>query len=202
MAGGKKTKLAGGAFGATALVLFGKETVVWAWNQVLNGLSQGLSGGVNLSSVPWQNLIASLFGVTGLALLLWPTKKTKPVTRADRLASLHARGWYITERIRHDRAHKWFERRRGEEILDITRDGISLLLAYESEGLAVPQFGEIMSAEKLCVGMELYYSTLGPFMRDGHVERVEAMAPGVAERAVVEATSFNPEKWYVDRYGH
>ena len=125
----------------------------------------------------------------------------KGATRTQRLKNLQGRGWFLTERIRHHRNLQWFERDRAENLLDITRDGFSILLDYEKEGLPVPHFNNIVSAEKCCVGMEVYFSSLGPFMRDGHVAQVDAMAQSVAERALATAAAFNPEKWSIDKYG-
>jgi hypothetical protein len=151
------------------------------------------------SPVAWFVLLMGLF----FALRPFWTKPpgTKGGGKAARYSNLQSRGWYIAERIRHHRALEWFEWSRGENLLDITRDGLSVLIAYEQAGLIVPDFNGIDSAERVCVGMEQYFSALRPFMRDGHVAQVDGMVASVAERARQTAMAFNPQQWHIDPRG-
>lgn len=197
----KKTRLAGGGIFAAGLLLLGGETLKWGWQKALDTISDGVSGGMSLAAFPWQNALAAMLTLSGGALLLWPAKKVRTVSKAERFQALQARGRLVAERIRHERNLRWFERERGLDLVDIARDGVSLLVDFEKQGLAVPDFANVKSAEKLLVGLELYLSTLGAFMRDGHVEQVEAMAQNVADRALAVSISFNPEDWYVNAYG-
>lgn len=179
----------------------GQETLSWLLSKALDLASDG-AGRVTIAAFPWQNAIAAVLALVGAFLAFWPVKaKEKPATRADRLSALYYRGDLIVDQVRYNRQLEWFERGRGEKSpVDIARDGLSVLLDYQNQGLPIPQFGAINSAEKLCVGLESYFSAVGPFMRDGHVAQVDAMAAGVAETALGVAGAFNPEKWYVERY--
>lgn len=179
----------------------GRESLSWLFGKALD-LVGGKVSDVNLAMFPWQNAIAALLALLGAYLAFWPgNPKAKPASRSDRLLNLHYKGGQIVDRVRYSRQLQWFQRGRGEETsVDIARDGISVLLDYRNEGLPTPQFGSMSSAEKLCVGMEAYFSALGPFMRDGHVAQVDAMIADVAERALETATGFNPDNWYVERY--
>jgi hypothetical protein len=195
----KNNKLAGGAILIGSLVLFGKETVAWGWSKILDSISNGAAS-MAITAIPWQNLIASLMGVTGLALLFWPTSKVKKPSRAGQLYNLYQSADYWVSRVRYDRDLEWFERDRTgvENRVDLARDGVSLALTFLKNGIPAPNF-ETTSAEKICVGLEHYFSQMMPFMRDKHVAQVEAMAAATAERAIVVATTFSPEKWFHDQ---
>lgn len=192
----KNQKLAGGTILIGSLVLFGKETLAWAWAKILDAASTGAAN-VTMTAIPWQNLIASLMGVTGLALLFWPARKVNKPSRSSQLYDLYQIADYWVSRVRDDRSVKWFERDRAglENTVDMARDGISLALTFKKAGISAPNF-ETTSAEKICIGLEHYFSQLIPFMRDGHVEQVEKMALHTAERAIVVATNFEPSKWH------
>lgn len=198
---GRREKL-GGASLLLAAAFLGREAIIWVWNQILTSLTSGMSGHMTLAKFPWQNATAAILALAGGTLLFWPSsKKVRPASRADRLAELYYKGDRIVDRVRYHRQLEWYQRGRGEEsIVDIARDGMSVLLDYHKQGLATPQFGAINSAEKICIGMETYFSALGPFMRDGHVDQVDAMVASVAERALAAAAAFNPEKWQIERY--
>lgn len=201
MAEGRRTKFAGFSLFGAGVILFGKETILWAWAKALDAFSaSGPVARVSLSALPWQNISAGILTMGGLGLLLWPRSKSRAPTRAERLARLQARGWMITDRIRANRKTPWFRRDTGDDLLDVTRDGFALLPHHAAEGLAVPNFST-PSAEKACMGLEHYFSTLGPLMREGHAEQVDAGVESVAERAVAVAAAFNPEHWHVDSLG-
>jgi hypothetical protein len=190
----KNKKLAGGAFIVTSFILFGKETLLWAWNKALDTVSTG-AGDMSLTAIPWQNLVASLFGLAGMGLLFWPAKKVKKQSRRSLMYDLYQNADYFVSRVRHDRQLSWFERDRGENRIDLARDGISLALQFQNSGIAAPNLDE-RSAEKICIGLEHYFSALIPFMRDGHVTQVDNMAATQAERATAVCKSFDPARWF------
>ena len=179
----------------------GQESLSWLIGKALD-LVSGKVSGVNLAEFPWQHTMATFLALLGAYLAFWPGKaKAKSASRADRFLNLYIKGDQIVNRVRYSRRLQWYHRGLGEETsVDIARDGISVLLDYQNDGLPIPQFGSMSSAEKLCVGMEVYFSALAAFMRDGHVAQVDAMAAGVAERALSTATAFNPESWYAERH--
>jgi hypothetical protein len=192
----KNKKLAGGAIVIGSLVPFGKETLAWGWSKLLDALSTG-SANVTLMAIPWQNLIASVMGIVGLVLLFWPSKKAKKLSRTAQFYALYEKADYFVSRVRHDRRLDWYERERRENLGDLARDGLSLLLSFQDAGLPIPVF-ETRSAEKMCIGMEVYFSLLKPFMRDGQIKQVDATVVGVVEHAENTCDAFDPETWFID----
>ena len=194
----KNGKLAGGTFIAASLILFGKETLLWAWNRILDIVSKGASADMSLAAVPWQNLIASLMGLAGLSLLFWPTKKAAKPSRATQLYRLYQRADHFVSRVRHDRRLSWYERDGSENRGDLARDGISLLLSFQSAGLPTPEM-QTQSAEKICVGLETYFSQLMPFMRDGQLGQIDAMVSGAAKHGDSTAEAFDARTWFIEQ---
>jgi hypothetical protein len=66
-----KRRLAGGTFVGAGALLFGRETLSWAWDKALDGLTRGLAS-VSFGSFPWQSAGATALTVSGALLLLWP----------------------------------------------------------------------------------------------------------------------------------
>jgi hypothetical protein len=190
----KNKKLAGGAFIVTSFILFGKETLLWVWNKSLDTVSTGAVD-MSLTAIPWQNLIASFFGLAGIGLLFWPNKKITKPSRRSLMYNLYQSADNFVSRVRHNRQLSWFERDRGENRVDLARDGISLALQFQNSGIPAPNLDE-RSAEKICVGLEHYFSALIPFMRDGHVAQVDSMAAIQVERASTACKSFEPARWF------
>lgn len=190
----KNKKLAGGVFITASLILFGKETLLWAWNKALDTASTGVDG-VTLTAIPWQNLIASLMALTGFLLLFWPSKKVAKPSRSSLMYSLYESADCYVTKVRYDRQLDWFESDSAENREDLAREGISLALQFQNSGIQAPNFNET-SAAKICVGLELYFSALIPFMRDGHVTQVDGMAASEAARAMDVCKSFDPRKWF------
>lgn len=193
----KNKKLAGGAFIIGSIILFGKETFAWGWGKLLDALSNGATG-VTLTAIPWQNLIGSLMGIAGLILLFWSLQKSKTPSRAQQLYRLYERADYFVSRVRHDRRLAWYQRDRRENLVDLARDGISLLLSFKNAGLPVPDF-QTRSAEKICVGIEAYFSQLMPFMRDGQISQVDAIIAEAAKHAEITCDAFDAETWFISR---
>lgn len=194
---GKKL-LGGGGLIAASLVLFGTETLSWVWTKVLDFLfSRGT--GLTFASLPWQNIVATLLAVAGLAVWLWPSKpKPPPPSRAAQLVGLVGKAEGIVWRIRSAREEQWFQRTTEGDILDLVRDGQSLLITFEKRGLPIPVF-QTNSAERALIGMETYFAAIGPLIRDGHIDIVERSAKAIAERAEQASATFNLDNWNVRR---
>jgi hypothetical protein len=47
--------------------------------------------------------------------------------------------------------------------------------------------------------LEVYFSALIPYMRDGHVAQVEEMAENTAHRAEGEALAFDAKRWFYEQ---
>jgi hypothetical protein len=198
MDSGNKRKLAGGTFVVGGLILFGKETLLWVWNKVLDAFSTGLpEGGVSVAALPWQHILASILTLSGLSLLFWPSGKKE---RANPYSELWIRADNVVARIRHQRNEgRWIRLAGGEPVTDVARDGISTLLLFAKQGLATPVF-QTTSAERVAVGLEHYFSTMIPLLRDGHIETATACAAEVSKVAEGAAASFKLEKWSNDPY--
>jgi hypothetical protein len=185
--------------GATILAMvawFGRETVVWAFNRLLDFFASN-EGGATLAAVPWQNVVATLLGLFGLTMVLWPSKR---VVKVSPYSALWQRGQNVVARIRQQRNRgAWLRVMNGEPLTDVTRDGISTLYLFAEQGLATPQFST-NRAEKIAIGLEAYFSAMIPLLRDGHIERALVYAPDASERAQREAVSFNLQNWTDDPY--
>lgn len=152
-------------------------------------------------------LVTSIFGspvawfvlFIGLFLVLRPFwAKPKVPSQAERLRHLYAEADRIVHRIRNIREVKWLRQETGDEVIELVRDGQSLLLSFAKSGLPIPQF-RTHSAERALIGQHEYFSTLCPLIRDGHVENVEAIAEEIAGRAEQLSISFDLENWLVRR---
>jgi len=192
-----KKEIAGSAFVGAGLLLFGKETIVWAYGKLLDTVSAGAPE-MTWTAFPWQNAIAAFLTLIGAGLLMWPKPKVKKPTRADRLYGLYMKGDDFVDRVRNDRRLGWFERDHAENRVDLVRDGLSALTFFKNEGLAIPNF-QSNKAESICIGLEVYFSALSPIMRDGHLDQVDSHAQSAAHQAEKFAASFNPEKWVIER---
>ncbi|HEX8240352.1 MAG TPA: hypothetical protein VF574_11495 [Allosphingosinicella sp.] len=202
MESSSKRRVAGGAFLAAAALLFGRETLSWAWDQALDGLTHGLSA-KSIAAFPWQTAGATVLVAVGVLLLLWPSKPkprklSSEEARAERLRKLSIDAERMVHRIRDIREVKWLRQETGDEIVDLTRDGQSLLLTFAKAGLPIPKF-TTNSAQRVLIGQHEFFSTLGPPLRDGHLENIDALAGEVAARAEQAALSFDLETWYVRR---
>ena len=194
-----KRKLGGGLLFAAG-IWFGKETFSWLLGKALDFASQGFEG-MTWASFPWQNALASVMALVGGYLAFWPTGKLVKPSRASELYRLSQRADNWVFRVRQDRALKWFERNNGaiaENRVDLAHDGTSLAMTFRNFGIQAPAF-DTTSAEKVCIGLEHYFSDIIPYMRDGHVEQVEKMASSTAERSIIVATNFNPREWHNDK---
>lgn len=185
-----KRLLGGGAFIVASALLFGKETLLWAWNRLLDFFTGG-GGGVTIANLPWQNIFASMFAVTGLAILFWPRKKVAKVDPYARLAE-RARG--IVQRIRRQRQNPFLPSIGGEPLTDVCRDGSSLLMLFAQQGIHTPRFNTD-EAERVAIGMEAYFSAMFTLLRDRHIDLAIAQSPAISDRAENEAATFNYEDW-------
>lgn len=192
----------GGGFLLAAAIFIGQEFFSWAFGKMLDIATEGI-GAVSWTAFPWQSSFATVLALVGGYLAFWPSKKLGGVSKAQRFGSLWASADIYIKRVRFQRGLSWFETGhngafiQAEDPADIARDGLSLLIKFENEGIAVPKF-DINSAEKIAVGCEAYFAELAAFMRDGHVDQVKTLAPHAAERAKTTAMNLNPEHWYIE----
>jgi hypothetical protein len=183
-----RRRVGGAAILAMAL-WFGRETVLWAFYKILDFFASK-EGGVTLAAVPWQNVAATLLGLIGFGLVVWPSKAGKQASKYDRLV---ARSQYLVARIRNQRkAH--YIRRDLEPLTDVCRDGFSTLVMFAECGFAIPNF-QTTEAERIAVGLEHYFATIGPLLRDGHVKMAKEQAPAISERAVAEGAALDMKGW-------
>lgn len=201
MAIGKKR--VGGGLILVAAAFIGQEFFSWSVGRVLDLASDGISA-MTWAAFPWQSALATVMALVGAYLAFWPSKrnaKSRPATPSDKFYLLWADADRFINRVRAQRALDWYERSGSfncaEDTRDIARDGISLLIRFEKDGLPVPHF-DTNSAEKIAVGCIAYFEQLSSFMRDRHAEHVIAMAPNAAQNGEQAARSFNPDDWYHD----
>jgi hypothetical protein len=186
----KNQKFAGGAILFGSLVLFGKETVAWAWSKALDTISNGAAN-VTITAIPWQNLIASLMGFIGLALLFWPVKRTV----VNRYAGLSARGFNVLSRLRQHRETPRILKQYHEPLEDIVLDGMSTLKLFEKQGLAIPDF-RFQESERAAVCLEAYFTSACRLLRDAHYDILQNEGQSIAKLALSEGEQFNPQDWY------
>ena len=153
---------------------------------------------MTLAAFPWQNAIATVMALVGGYLAFWPTKKPIKRSRSSEFYGLYVLADHWVEKVRDDRSMDWYEREKfgTENLIDLARDGISLALTFQKAGINAPNF-QNPSAEKVCVGLEHYFSAMIPFMRDGHVAQVEGMAVAQAKCALEVGETFDPRRWRV-----
>lgn len=186
----------GGALLLGAAAFFGRETVIWTFNKTLDAASSGVRGGFHFVSLSWQNGAAAVLALSGVILIAWPRKKVPVVSPEDELSGLWISAENIIQRVRNHRSTRWYARDRLEPLSDIARDGIALLVSFEKAGFQVPVFHGGY-AEQVAVGLEAYFSSLVPFMRQQHISEARALAPDAAQRAVSTANTFKPEsEWF------
>ncbi|MGL5837026.1 MAG: hypothetical protein ACRCY3_00830 [Sphingorhabdus sp.] len=186
-------------WGGAALILaggfLGRETLVWAFNKILDAASSGVKDGVNFVTISWQNGVAVGLIAVGLILVLWPKPKAfAPPPKS--YGHLFSGAVQIIERVRDHRAARWHERDRLEPTGDIARAGMSLLLTFEKEGFTVPRFGEGQYAENVAVGLESYFAALVQLISQGHIEEAKSFSVAASERAVQAARSLNVQEWF------
>ncbi|MEP6786734.1 MAG: hypothetical protein ABI898_13500 [Sphingomonadales bacterium] len=204
---GKRLTIGAGiaAFGTAFGVIF-REALGWLVGKVLDRLPlpRSAANAVNWDAIPWLNMLAFALLALGVYLFwrggrMQSAKSGKPRTREELLRSLYHQGSNIVDRVRHYRRQRWLGGDNGNEIIDTAKDGISLLLTYAKEGLVVPEFTSQDAAE-ICIGLDMYFSTIGPLMRDGHLPQIQASMGTIAKNAENAALSFNPGDWYVRQY--
>jgi hypothetical protein len=93
---------------------------------------------------------------------------------------------------------KWLRQETADEVIELVRDGQSLLISFAKAGLSIPRFNT-NSAEQVLIGQQEYLSALCPLIRDGHLEDIEAIAAEVAKRAEEVALGFDKGNWLVRR---
>ena len=186
----------GGALLLGAAAFLGREALIWAFNKTLDAASSTVRGGIHFFSLSWQNGAAALLALCGLVLIAWPRKKALVVSPEDDLSGLWISAENIIRRVRSHRSTRWYARDRLEPSSDIARDGAALLVTFEKAGFKVPVFHGGY-AEQVAVGLEAYFSSLVPLMRQQHIAEAKNLAPGAAQRAVSMAKTFKPEsEWF------
>ncbi|MEH6717189.1 hypothetical protein [Parasphingorhabdus flavimaris] len=149
------------------------------------------------SPVAWFVLAIGLY----LAIRpFWSGKKAAVVTRADKIRVLSRKADHIVQNIRYYRGKTWLYRDRNDsdDIIDAAKAGVSLLILFENQGLAVPRF-TTQEATKVCIGLHSYFSDLIPIIRDGHFDIIDELAVNAKKRAEAEEIGFDNQNWYLNR---
>lgn len=189
----KKRRISGAVI-LVAAAFLAREALVWLYNQFLDAVSAGVRGGVQLPALEWQEAAALVLVIVGAGLLLWPANNLHEPKR-DPLSGLAYRADDIIHRARYHRAAQWFERDRLEPVGDIARDGLALLVSFNKAGCRVPEFG-VKSPEQLVVGLEAYFLTLLPLIKNDHYAEARAASKTASEHAVTIASQMTREQWF------
>jgi len=171
----------------------GRESLSWLFGKALDFASGGVRT-VSLAAFPWQNALATLLALLGGYLAFWPRTR---VAKPDMMSVLFKRSQNIVSRVRQQRRATHLDRQyRGLEPLgDVVRDGCSTLLIFEREGFAVPDF-DTTEPERLAFGLETYFATLSPLIRDRHIDIAKGAASEIANNAAKDAKALTVETWH------
>ena len=145
------------------------------------------------SPVAWFVLFIGLF----LALRpFWiKTPDTAKQDEASKIILLGKRGLSIARQITSYRETKRLWRSDLPSIQPTVMDGVSLLLSFEKEGIAVPQFNAA-NPYAAAVGLEQYFSVISPLIRDGHIQEMREAAPDLAKAADQVCHNFSGDRFW------
>ena len=136
----------------------------------------------------------------GLFFVVRPLWANERQPKGNPYRVLWTRADNIVGRVRQQRNDGWRLRLLGgEPVTDVTRDGFSTLLMFKQQGFAIPTFNT-NSAEKIAIGLEHYFATMMPLLRDGHIEMARTTAPETSNVAESQAARFQLKDWSNDPY--
>lgn len=192
----KRLKI-GGVFIAAGLLL-ANETVAWIWNKALDWLRG------NWATLPWFQILGMLILVSGLALVLWPRPKVPtpapPPSRAARVWQVFQKGNRLADVITKDRKLAYYMRDDARDPDVLAANAASLSLSLEKEGFPALPTPTDLPAYSYLVGVEAYFSTLFPLVRDGHIEEAEETAAELVASLGPQMRAFNTYNWFINRY--
>ena len=191
-------KTLGGAALVIAGGFIGRETLIWAFNRLLDAATSGIRGGVSFASLTWQNGVASVLIVGGLVLVLWPKPKPMAVM-AQSYAPLYQGARNIIRRVRAHRNSRYFMRDDLEPVSDIVRAGDAIMLSFAKAGFHVPTL-DVPYNEQVAVGQETYFAGLIQLLGRGHIDEAVLASSAASEEAVQAAAMMNPHAWFSAGY--
>lgn len=192
----KRLTVAGLLIAAGAFLL--NETASWLWNNALDWLGQ------NWDTIPWMQLIGLLALLCGVLVLTWPRKKLPApppeLSRNQRLAAAFKQGKAISDAIGKDRRLKHFMLDYARDLNVLAANSDSVFITLEKEGFPVLRSPDRLDTESYLVGVQSYFSTLYPLIRDGHFGEAESLAGEIASALVEHMRSFDPKQWFHSKY--
>ncbi|AJA08490.1 hypothetical protein SKP52_07855 [Sphingopyxis fribergensis] len=169
------------------------ETAAWVLNNALDWLRQ------NWALIPWMQIVGLVALASGVLVVVWPRKKTPPPppppTRSARIRAAFNQGKAIADAVSKDRRLKSFMLDYARDLTVLAANADSVFLTLEKEGFPVLRCPDVLNAENYLVGVQGYFSTLYPLIRDGHFDEAEGLASDVAAGLVEQMRSFNPRNW-------
>lgn len=118
----------------------------------------------------------------GVAWVIWFKYIWPEPSREERRRILAARANAIIRRIEpHRHPARWTAD--TDPLDDVVRDGLSLLISFQKERLAVPPLRNLRDERRIAFGLLRYLKDIAPLLRDGHIRQARAMAPDAARDA-------------------
>lgn len=187
----KRLTLAGLLFAAG--LFLANETAAWVLNKMLDWLRQ------NWASIPWMQMVGLVALTSSVFLIVWPRKKGPPAkpmpTRQDRIRAVFNQGKVLADAVGKDRRLKSFMLDYARDLNILAANADSIFITLEKEGFPVLRSPDKLDVASYLVGVQAYFSTLYPLVRDGHFEEAEDLANEVAATLVEQMRSFDPRNW-------
>lgn len=182
----------------SAFGLLFRESVGWIVGKILDHLPlpKSASGVVNWAAIPWLNMLA--FGLLALGVFLFyrgGKMQVATIVAPNPYSALSARAYRVAGEISGYRNTRGLYRNRLPDLVPIVREGTSLLISFEKAGFPVPRLTS-SDAAKVAVGLEHYFGSIAPLLKDGHSDVAINGAQTISNTADDLSESLQMDKWW------
>ena len=156
----------------------------WGLGQMMTHYAADVSWS-DVTGLPWGGILSLLMFAVGLALVFWPTPKVRKISPQERDAktayNLGARASQLVFRLNQHRNWSEMAMELRDPMHNVLNDGVSLLIAFDKFGLAIPRISDVSDNKEVAHIMLRYFSRMAPLLTDGHLEEAKGTATNLAE---------------------